>query len=57
MARIARLPVRFAFAAAVLGSLAFGATQAFAAVGPAEATRSWCPFPDCVMQGYRCVCY
>jgi hypothetical protein len=57
MSRIARLPVRLVYAAAVLGSLAFGARQAFAATGPAEAARSWCPFPECVMQGFRCVCY
>jgi hypothetical protein len=54
MARIARLPARFAFAAAVLGSLAFGATQAFAAPPASEAR--FCG-TDCAWQGYKCVCW
>ena len=57
MARIARLPDRFAFAAAVLGSLAFGATQALAATWPTDPSPTWCPGPDCAVQGYKCVCW
>jgi hypothetical protein len=53
MARIARLPVRFAYAAAVLGSLAFGATQAFAS--PAASKTLACG-PGCIYRQYQCIC-
>lgn len=57
MARIARIPARFVYAAALLGSLAFGATQAFAA--PAEPSASVARFCgiDCEWRGYHCVCW
>lgn len=48
MTRIARLPARFAYATAVLGSLAFGATQAFAAPAvPSAAEARACTNAQC----------
>lgn len=66
MARIARLPARFVFAAAVLGSLAFGATQAFAAPPtPSPSETRFCDDGFCAYAcgglgyclGAACVCY
>jgi hypothetical protein len=57
MARIARLPARFAFAAAVLGSLAFGATQAFAAPPAPCASEARLCGPDCELRNGRCFCW
>jgi hypothetical protein len=68
MARIARLPARLVYAAAVLGSLAFGATQAFAG-SPAPPTRDARTCSDetcaylcggmgyCLRGGPSCACY
>lgn len=53
MARIARLPARFLFAAAVLGSLGFGTSQAFAS--PA-ASQSLACGPGCIYRQYQCIC-
>ncbi|HEX8272925.1 MAG TPA: hypothetical protein VF615_09835 [Longimicrobiaceae bacterium] len=52
MARIARIPARLAYAAALLGSLAFGATQAFAA--PATPSSSEARFCDEGFCDYFC---
>ena len=57
MARIARLPARFAFAAGVLGSLAFGATQAFAAPSAPSASEARFCGIDCEWRGYYCICW
>ena len=57
MARIARLPSRLVYAAALLGSLAFGATQAFAEpAAPTSSEGRFCGI-DCAWQGYKCVCW
>lgn len=46
------------FAAAVLGSLAFGATQALAAPStPTDSEARYCNGPDCMWQGSHCVCW
>ncbi len=57
MARIARLPARFAFAAAVLGSLGFGATQALAAPSAPSASEARFCGIDCEWRGYYCICW
>lgn len=58
MARIARLPVRLAYAAALLGSLAFGTTQAFAGtIWPTPPDPAYCG-PDCEWrERMGCVCW
>ena len=66
MARIARIPTRFVYAAAVLGSLAFGATQAFAAPSALAASEArscdeascdyWCGGLGHCVRG-ACACY
>lgn len=57
MARIARLPTRFVFAVAVLGSLAFGATQAFATPpAPSADAARFCDPNFCYWVGPRCYC-
>ena len=68
MARIARLPARFVFAAAVLASLAFGATQAFAgSPAPPTSVARACSDAQCAYMcgglgyclrgGPSCACY
>ncbi|HEX2188103.1 MAG TPA: hypothetical protein VHG51_04360 [Longimicrobiaceae bacterium] len=45
------------FAAAVLGALGFGATQALAAPStPPDSEARFCG-PDCRWQGYYCICW
>ncbi|MEW5929879.1 MAG: hypothetical protein AB1941_20695 [Gemmatimonadota bacterium] len=57
MTRIARIPARLAYAAALLGSLAFGATQAFAApAGPPASEARFCGI-DCEWREYYCICW
>lgn len=57
MTRIARIPTRFVYAAAVLGALAFGATQAFAEpAAPSSSDARFCGI-DCAWKGAYCVCW
>lgn len=65
MARIIRVPGRFLFATAVLGSLAFGATQALATPHAPTAESRACSDAWCAdwcgglgyCHGMTCACY
>lgn len=58
MSRIPRIPARLVYAAAVLGSLAFGATQAFAAPpSSSDSAPRWCDGPFCEWREMVCVCW
>lgn len=68
MARNIRIPARFVYAAAVLGSLAFGATQAFATPAESSAAEAracsdaQCAYMCgglgyCLRGGPSCACY
>ncbi|HEX2188102.1 MAG TPA: hypothetical protein VHG51_04355 [Longimicrobiaceae bacterium] len=49
---------RIVFAAAVLGSLGFGASQALAGpIWPTDPTPTWCPGPDCAVRNNQCICW
>ena len=57
MSRITRIPARLVYAAALLGSLAFGATQAFAEPpAPSASEARFCGI-DCEWRGYYCICW
>lgn len=57
MTRIIRKPARVAFAAALLGTLAFGTTQAFATPAtPSSSEARFCGI-DCKWTGLTCVCW